>query len=118
MSNGIRPIHHRAADSFRGLGEGVRREQSVRTHLLFSAVAIAALAWLGPALAWWLTVAVLLVLGLVVELFNGALEATLDRLHPNQDAEIGAAKDMASAAALVINCAAVIATAGAMLSEF
>lgn len=113
-----RPIHHRATDSCRGLSEGVRRDRSVRTHLLFAAFAVAALIWLRPALAWSLTVAVLLVLGLVVELLNGALEVLLDRLHPDQDPEIGAAKDMASAAALVINGAAVIATAGALLSAF
>ena len=89
----------------------------MRTHLSFAVLAAAALIWLKPALAWSLTVVVLLVLGLVVELLNGALEVLLDRLHPNQDGEIGAAKDMASAAALVINCAAVIATAGAVLSE-
>ena len=111
-----RPIHLRAADSCRGLSEGVRRDRSVRTHLLFAAFATAALAWLKPALAWWLTVAVLLVLGLVIELINGALEVLLDRLHPDQDREIGAAKDMASAAAMVINCAAVLATAGAIFS--
>ena len=111
-----RPIHHRAADSCRGLGEGVRRDRSVRTHLLFAVFAVSALAWLKPALAWSLAVAVLLVLGLVVELLNGALEVLLDRLHPDRDAEIGAAKDMASAAAMVINCAAVVATAGAIFS--
>ena len=112
-----RPIYERAADSLRGLSEGLRRDRSVRTHLLFAAFAAAALLWLRPVLAWWLTVGVLLVLGLVVELLNGALEVLLDRLHPQEDAEIGAAKDLASAAALVINCAAVVATAGAILSE-
>ena len=111
-----RPIHHRAADSCRGLSEGVRRDRSVRTHLLFAAFAAAALAWLKPPLAWTLTVAVLLALGLVVELLNGALEVLLDRLHPDQDAEIGAAKDMASAAALIINGAAVVSTAGAIFA--
>jgi diacylglycerol kinase (ATP) len=112
-----RPIYERAADSVRGLTEGVRRDRSVRTHLLFAALAVTALAWLQPALAWSLAVAVLLVLGLVVELLNGALEVLLDRLHPQEDAEIGAAKDLASAAAMVINCAAVAATAGAIFSE-
>ena len=115
--NGSRPIHQRAADSLRGLSEGVRRDRSVRTHLLFSIFAVATLVWLQPALAWSLAVAVLLVLGLVVELLNGALEVLLDRLHPAEDREIGAAKDLASAAAMVINCAAVVATAGAIFSE-
>ena len=111
-----RPIYERAADSCRGLSEGVRRDRSVRTHLLFALFAVAALAWLKPAMAWSLAVAVLLVLGLVVELLNGALEVLLDRLHPDRDEEIGAAKDMASAAAMVINCAAILATAGAIYS--
>jgi diacylglycerol kinase (ATP) len=112
-----RPIHRRAADSLAGLRQGFRRDLAMRTHIILSLAAIAGLAWLRPALTWTLSVVVLLVLGLAAELFNGALEAALDRLHPGEDAEIGAAKDMASAAAMVINCAAVVATGGAILSE-
>ena len=111
-----RPIHRRAADGLKGLGEGFRRERAVRTHLIFSAASLIMLIWVRPALAWTLTVAVLLVLGLTVELINGAVEASLDRLHPRVDSEIGAAKDMASAAAFVINCAAVTAAIGALVS--
>ena len=43
---------------------------------------------------------------LAAELVNAALEALIDRLHPDYDSEIGAAKDMSSAAVLVINLAA------------
>ncbi|MFL6753627.1 MAG: diacylglycerol kinase [Sphingomicrobium sp.] len=117
-SNERRPLHRRAADSLRGLGEGFRRERALRTHLLLSALAIAGLAWAQPGLAWALVVALLLVLGLAAELLNGALEASLDRLHPGHDPEIGAAKDMASAALLVINGAAAVAFVGAMLSSW
>jgi diacylglycerol kinase len=88
----------------------------MRTHIILSLAAIAGLAWMRPALTWTLSVAMLLVLGLAAELFNGALEAALDRLHPGEDAEIGAAKDMASAALLVINVAALVVFVGAMLS--
>jgi diacylglycerol kinase (ATP) len=49
---------------------------------------------------------VLLVTGLAAELINDAVESLLDRLHPDNDPAIGAAKDMASAAAFVINAAA------------
>jgi len=90
----------------------------MRTHFVLSALAIIGLAWVQPVLAWTLAVALLLVLGLAAELINGALEASLDRLHPGHDPEIGAAKDMASAALLVINGAAAVVFAGAMLSSW
>ena len=112
-----RPIHRRAADSLRGLSEGVRREQAVRTHLLLSAGAVMVMAWARPPLAWTLAVAVLIVLGLAAELLNGALEAMLDRLHPDDHAEIGVAKDMASAAPFLIDCATVAAFVGAVASS-
>ena len=111
-----RPIYRRAADSLAGFRQGFRRERAMRTHIILALAAIAGLAWMRPAIAWTLSVIVLLVLGLAAELFNGALEAALDRLHPGEDAEIGAAKDMASAALLVINVAAAVVFAGAMLS--
>jgi diacylglycerol kinase (ATP) len=113
-----RPIHRRAADSLAGLRQGFRRERAIRTHIILAVAAIAGLAWMRPALTWTLSVVMLLVLGLAAELFNGALEAALDRLHPEENAEIGAAKDMASAALLVINVAALIAFVGAMLSSW
>ena len=68
----------------------------MRTHFVLSALAIIGLAWVQPVLAWTLAVALLLVLGLAAELINGALEASLDRLQPGHDQEIGAAKDMHS----------------------
>lgn len=54
-----------------------------------------------------LTYVVLSLLGFAAELLNGALEASLDRLHPADDADIGAAKDMSAAAALVVNLATI-----------
>jgi diacylglycerol kinase len=47
-------------------------------------------------------------LGLAAELMNGAIEAALDYPHPGASADIGAAKDMSSAATLVIDLAAVV----------
>jgi diacylglycerol kinase (ATP) len=117
-SDGPRPIHRRAADSLAGLRQGFRRERAMRTHIILSLAAIAGLAWMRPALTWTLSVVMLLVLGLAAELFNGAIEAALDRLHPGEDREIGAAKDMASAALLVINVAAAVVFVGAILSSW
>lgn len=108
-------MHDRARDGLAGLREGVRRETSVRTHLVLSGAAIVGLIVAGPDLPWVLALFVLIVLGLAVELLNGALEAALDRLHPNHDPLVGTAKDMGSAAALVINVAAVLVFLTAVL---
>jgi diacylglycerol kinase (ATP) len=116
--SGKRPIHRRAADSLRGLAESIRREQAARTHLLLSGCGILVMAWVRPPLAWVLAVTVLIVMGLAAELLNGALEVLLDRLHPDYDPEIGLAKDMASAAPFVIDCATVVAFIGAVAASF
>ena len=110
-----RRIVERARDGIAGLREGVRRETSVRTHLALSTAAILGLVAAGPDLPWVLTLFVLIVLGLAIELMNGALEAALDRLHPDHDPLVGTAKDMGSAAALVINVAAALVFLTAVL---
>ena len=101
-----RPIHRRFRDGAAGLAQGWRRERSIRLHLLLAAPALPIILLSKPSLPWLLAFLILLVLGLAIELINAALEALLDRLHPDHDAEIGAAKDMGSAAALVVNMAA------------
>jgi len=111
-----RPLIQRLTDGLRGIREGWKRDQAMRTHVLLSAVGIAALLIFKPPLAWILAVAVLVVAGLAAELLNSALEAALDKLHPDLDPEIGAAKEMASAAAAVINLSAVAVFFGAILA--
>ena len=94
------------ADSLSGLRKGWVHDRAIRTHAIFSAAGLAALAIARPSAAWVLAFVVLLVTGLAAELINDAVESLLDRLHPDSDPAIGAAKDMASAAAFVINAAA------------
>ncbi|MEK0421020.1 MAG: hypothetical protein RLZZ161_871 [Bacteroidota bacterium] len=48
-----------------------------------------------------------LVMGL--ELLNSAIEVLLDKLHPDKDAAIGKAKDIAAAAVLLASVCSVIA---------
>lgn len=108
-------MHARARDSLSGLRQGWRRERSVRTHVSLSVLACLLLLWAQPSAPLVLAVLMLLVLGLALELMNGALETGLDKLHPMRDPEVGAAKDMASAAAFVVNVAAAAAFAAAML---
>jgi diacylglycerol kinase len=113
-----RPLIHRMKDGLRGIREGWKRDQAMRTHVVLSLAGIVVLIALRPPLAWTLAVAVLLVAGLAAELVNSTLEAALDKLHPDLDPTIGAAKEMASAAAAVINLAAVAIFLGAILAAF
>ena len=99
-----------------GLAEGWQRERSLRTQLILSVAGLAVLVVSAAGAHWLVAYFVLAVLGLAAELLNGALEAALDRLHPSDDADIGAAKDMSSAAALVINLAAAAVFVWALLS--
>jgi diacylglycerol kinase (ATP) len=99
------------------VGEAWKRDQALRTHVFLSAAGIAVLLAVQPAVAWTLSVVVLLVAGLAAELVNSSVETALDKLHPDLDPAIGAAKEMASGAAAVINLAAVALFVGAILTS-
>jgi diacylglycerol kinase (ATP) len=102
-----RPIGLRLRDGLAGLFEGCSRERAVRTQMILAGAGLVVLVVFSAELTWLLAYVVLAVLGLAAELLNGAIEAALDRLHPAASADIGAAKDMSSAAPLVIDVAAV-----------
>ena len=104
------------ADGLRGIREGWKRDQAIRTHALLSSAGIVVLLVIRPPVAWTLAVVVLVVAGLAAELMNSALEAALDKVHPDLDPAIGAAKEMASAAAAVINLSAIALFLGAILT--
>ena len=112
-----RPLRDRLADGLRGLALGWRRERSFRTQLILLAAGGAVLGAAGLPAAWLLAFAVIAALALAAELVNAALETMLDRLHPDRHEEIGAAKDMSSAAVLVINLAAAVTFVAALLTS-
>jgi len=118
MQSKQRSLIRRSADGLRGLAEGWRREQSLRTQVLASALALAIVLYLRPPLIWQLALAAMLTVGFAAELLNGSIEALLDRVHPDHDPEIGAAKDMSSAAVLVINIASAAIFAGSIVACF
>ena len=97
-------ILSRVKFSLAGLRHAWRNERSFRTQTLFALAAVAVMAWDRPPLAAWLIVLPALAMASAMELINAAIEALADRLHPEQHPQIGAVKDMASAAALVLNC--------------
>ena len=111
-----RPLTDRLSDGLRGIREGWKRDQAMRTHVLLSAAGVVVLLIIKPPVTWTLAVLVLVVAGLAAELANSALETALDKLHADHDPAIGAAKEMASAAAAVINLSAVALFLGAILA--
>lgn len=85
-------------NSWNGLAFAIRSEQAIREELAALILSVP-LAWLigtTPARRVEMVAAVLLVL--VVELLNTAIEKLADRLTTDRDPQIGRVKDMGSAA--------------------
>lgn len=107
MKNGN--ILSRAKFSLAGLRHAWSHERSFRTQVMFSVVVVAVLVWEQPPPVWWIAIALALAIASAMELVNAAIEALADRLHPEPHPQIGQAKDMASAAAFVLNsCCGII----------
>ena len=102
------PFIKRLGFALHGLQLAVQREGSLRTHLLAAAAVLLVLLAIRPAPLWWALLALAVGMVLVAELFNSALEALSDHLHPEEHPEIGAAKDIAAGAVLVASAIAVV----------
>jgi undecaprenol kinase len=103
-----RPLRDRLSFAVAGWQAAWRRERSFRTQVCCPVLAIVALLILRPSPIWWALIVVTSALVLALELINSALEAVIDRLHPEIHPEIKAAKDMLAGAVLAISVAALI----------
>lgn len=101
------PFIKRLTFALNGLRLAIRREPSLRFHLLAAAIVLAILWLTQPPAIWWALAVVTIGLVFMGELFNAALEALADHLHPEQHPEIGAAKDIAAGAVLIAALAAI-----------
>jgi undecaprenol kinase len=93
-----------------------RRERSFRTQTAAAGAAIAATVLLRPGLLWAAAVILSVALVLALELLNSALEAMIDRLHPDIAPAIKLAKDAAAGAVLVASIGAAVVGALMLLS--
>lgn len=84
------------------------REQSFRYHVLVAAAVLVVLLVTRPAPVWWAIGVLAVGLVLIAELFNTALEALADRLHPELHPEIRAVKDIAAGAVLLSSVVALM----------
>ena len=106
---GLQRLINATGYSFSGLVEAVRNEDAFRMELAVAAIALPVGLWLGPTgIAKALLVGSVLIV-LIVELLNSAVEATVDRISLEDHRLAKRAKDIGSAAVMLslINAAAI-----------
>jgi len=106
---GVQRLINAIGYSFSGLAEAVRNEDAFRMELVVAAIALPIGLWLGPTgIAKALLVGSILLV-LIVELLNSAVEAAVDRVSLDDHRLAKRAKDIGSAAVMLslVNAAAV-----------
>ena len=111
-----RRFRERIGFAIEGIRTGYGRENSFRTQIRLAGLALLALIVLRPALVWWALIALTCALVLAFELVNSAVEAVIDRLHPEIHPSIKVAKDMLAGAVLVMSIAS-LAVGAAMVVD-
>lgn len=104
--------------SMQGLAAAVRGESAFRQELAFAAVMLPLAFWLdvGAVARALMVASVMLVL--VVELLNSAIEAAIDRVSTERHALSKRAKDMGSAAVLLSLANVVLVWAVILLERY
>jgi diacylglycerol kinase (ATP) len=111
-----RGFRERVGFAVAGWREAFVRENSFRAQARLGAVALAALIVLRPPPVWWALVLLVSALVMALELLNSAMEAVIDRLHPEIHPSIKVAKDMLAGAVLLMSCAALAVGAAMVVS--
>jgi diacylglycerol kinase (ATP) len=100
-NTGIRRILRATRYSAQGFAQAWQHEAAFRQELVLAIVLTPAAIWLGETIVERALLIGVLLLVLIVELFNSAIEAAIDR-HGDEHHELsGRAKDMGSAAVFV-----------------
>ena len=87
--------------SLKGLRAAYRKESAFRQELILAMVMLPLAVWLGKTGVERALLIGSVLLGLIVELLNSAVEATVDRGGKDWNKLAGRAKDMGSAAVLI-----------------
>ena len=98
---GFTRVLRAAGASLRGLAGAFREEAAFRQELAFAALVIPLGLWLGHSGIERALLIGPMLLMLIVELVNSAIEATVDRIGLERHALAGLAKDIGSAAVLM-----------------
>ena len=97
-STGIRRIILAAGFSAQGISSAWQHEAAFRQEVIAAIVMMPFAFWLGRDAMEVLLLTMSLVLVIIVELLNSAVEATVDRIGQEHHELAGRAKDMSSAA--------------------
>jgi diacylglycerol kinase (ATP) len=100
-NTGIRRIIRATRFSAQGLAYAFRNEAAFRQELVLTVVMTPVAFWLGQSMIERLLLILTLLIVLIVELLNSAVEATVDRIGDDHHRLAGGAKDMGSAAVFV-----------------
>jgi len=100
-NTGIRRIIRATRFSAQGLAGAWRHESAFRQEAVLAALLTPVALWLGRTPIERLMLILALLLVLLVELLNSAIEATVDRIGDAHHELAGRAKDMGSAAVFV-----------------
>ena len=98
---GLRRLVNATGYSWQGLRASWQHEAAFRQELLLAVVLGATSFWLAQNVLQWLALITPLLLLLIVELLNSAIEAVADRIGDEHHELAGRAKDMGSAAVLL-----------------
>ena len=106
---GLRRLINATGYSLAGLSEAIRNEDAFRQELLLALVMVPLGLWFGPSGTEKALLVGSVLLVLIVELLNSAVEATVDRISLEDHRLAKRAKDIGSAAVMValLNAAAV-----------
>ena len=98
---GVRRVINATRNSFAGFAEAVRCEDAFRQELMLAAVLVPVALWSGRSGFERALLAGSVVLVLIVELLNSAVEATVDRISFDNHRLAKRAKDIGSAAVML-----------------
>ena len=100
------PLAARLLFAGAGLVHGIRSERSLQLQLIALGVVLVVLAALRPEAVWWALAIGSSALVIAAEMFNTAIEALADHLHPEVHPSIRIVKDCAAGAVLVASLGA------------
>ena len=99
--------------AFTGIKYTLVHEKNCRIHMLATILVILLSAWLNLSLIEWAVICVVIGMVWAAELFNTALEAFFDLIHPEKNNLVEAGKDSAAGAVLI--CAVVSVIVGLLI---
>lgn len=117
-SGGIRRIFNALRYSLQGLKAAIRYEAAFRQELALAILLIPAAFWLGRSVTEVFILIMAVILVLVAELLNSAVEALADALSVEMHPLLGRAKDLGSAAVMLLLIFTIVVWAAVAIGRF